>query len=122
MNAGITWVAGGMVCGLAWAASLRAYMVELSGLESIFTWSGTFGAILLPGALAGGLLGWAEHLRRTGPPRGWRWLALAPLTLAVGPMLLPGAVIVLGCSIPFRGTPRAPVVRTSNPQHIEVTR
>ena len=23
--------------------------------------------------------GWAEHLRRTGGRRGWRWLALAPL-------------------------------------------
>lgn len=80
-----TWVAGGTVCGLAWAASLRGYMVELMGAESVFTWSGTFGAVLLPGVLAGGLLGWAAHLRRTGPPRGWRWLALAPLTFAIAP-------------------------------------
>lgn len=89
------WVAGGALCGLAWSAALRGYMVELAGVESTFTWSGTFGALLAPGAVTGGLLGWAEHLRRTGPPTGWRWLALAPLTLAVAPMLLPGAVSAL---------------------------
>lgn len=61
------WVAGGALCGLAWSAALRGYMVELAGVESTFTWSGTFGALL----------------------------ALAPLTLAVAPMLLPGAVSAL---------------------------
>lgn len=89
------WVTGGAVCGLAWSAALRGYMVELVGAESTFTWSGTFGALLLPGAVTGGLLGWAEHLRRVGPPRRWRLLALAPLTLAVAPMLIPGAVTTL---------------------------
>jgi hypothetical protein len=90
-----TWVAGGAVCGLAWSAALRAYMVELVGDGSTFSWGGTFGALLLPGAVTGGLLGWAEHLRRSGPPRRWRWLALAPLALAVAPMLMPGAVTTL---------------------------
>jgi hypothetical protein len=90
-----TWVAGGAVCGLAWSAALRGYMVELVGAGSTFTWTGTFGALLLPGAVTGGLLGWAEYLRRSGPPRGWRWLALAPLTLAAAPMLMPGAVTTL---------------------------
>jgi hypothetical protein len=70
-------------------------MVELVGDGSTFSWGATFGAILLPGAVTGGLLGWAEHLRQSGPPRRWRWLALAPLTLAVAPLLLPGAVTTL---------------------------
>ena len=48
-----------------------------------------------PGAVTGGLLGWAEYLRRVGPPRRWRLLALAPLTFAVAPMLIPGAVTTL---------------------------
>lgn len=89
------WVTGGAVCGLAWSAAFRGYMVELVGDESAFTWTGTFGALLLPGAVTGGLLGWAEHLRRVGPPRRWRLLALAPLTLAVAPMLIPGAITTL---------------------------
>ncbi|ALV40694.1 hypothetical protein AU252_05525 [Pseudarthrobacter sulfonivorans] len=85
----------GATCGIAWAAGFRAYMVELAGPASTFDWWGTFGAILLPGAIAGGLLGWAEALRRTGGRRGWRWLALAPLAFAVAPMLMPGAVAAL---------------------------
>ncbi|WP_129670053.1 hypothetical protein [Phytoactinopolyspora endophytica] len=89
------WMAGGGVCGLAWAAALRAYMAELAGHESTFTWSGTFGAILVPGALAGGLLGWAAYRRRAGHHRGRAWLALAPLTFAIAPMLLPGALVLL---------------------------
>jgi hypothetical protein len=84
------WTAGGGVCGLAWAGALRAYMVELVGHESVFTWGGTFGAILLPGALAGGLIGWAEYRRRTGRRRGQAWLILAPLPFVIAPMLLPG--------------------------------
>ncbi|ACQ79983.1 conserved hypothetical protein [Beutenbergia cavernae DSM 12333] len=89
------WIAGGAICGLAWSAALRGYMVELAGTESTFTWGGTFGALLLPGALAGGLLGWAEHLRRTGGRPRWRALALAPLPLAVAPLLMPGALATL---------------------------
>ena len=88
-------VAVGVVCGVAWAAGFRAYMVELAGPASTFSWWGTFGALLLPGAIAGGLLGWAEALRRSGGRRGWRWLALAPLTFAVAPLFLPGAVTAL---------------------------
>lgn len=84
-------IAIGLVCGLAWAAGFRAYMAELVGLSSRFEWSGTFGFILLPGAVTGGLLGWAESLRRRGGARGWRWLALAPLLLGVAPLLRPGA-------------------------------
>jgi peptidoglycan/LPS O-acetylase OafA/YrhL len=70
-------------------------MVALAGEESTFGWAGTFVAVLLPGAVTGGLLGWAEHLRRTGGRRHWRWLALSPLALATAPLLLPGAVVAL---------------------------
>ena len=85
----------GITCGIAWAAGFRGYMVELAGPASTFGWWGTFGAILLPGAAVGGLLGWAEALRRAGGRRGWRWLALAPLAFAIAPMLMPGAVAAL---------------------------
>ena len=88
-------IAIGTVCGIAWAAGFRGYMVGLAGAASTFDWWGTFGAIILPGAIVGGLLGWAEALRRAGGRRGWRWLALAPLAFAIAPMLLPGALIGL---------------------------
>jgi hypothetical protein len=78
----------GGVSGLAWAASLRGFMTEIAGNASEMTWLGTFGWILLPGVVTGLLLGWAEHLRRTGGRRGWRWLAAAPLTFAS--VLVPG--------------------------------
>lgn len=79
-------VAIGATCGLAWACGLRAFMVAVAGDGSTFTWVGTFVWILLPGALVGGLLGWAEHLRRSGRPR--RGLVAAPLLFAG--VLLPG--------------------------------
>lgn len=71
----------GAVGGLAWAAALRAFMAEFMGAQSTFDWFGTFEGILLPGAVAGGLLGWAEHLRRTG--RRPTWLAAAPLVFVL---------------------------------------
>ena len=88
-------IALGATCGIAWTAGFRAYMVELAGTESTVDWAGTFGAILLPGAIVGGLLGWAESLRRTDGDSRRRWLALAPLALAVAPLLRPGAVVEL---------------------------
>lgn len=85
----------GALCGVAWSAALRAYMVELVGEESTFTWAGTFGALLLPGAVTGGVLGWAYQRRRSGNPAP-RWLlAVAPLPLAVAPLLVPGALRTL---------------------------
>jgi len=80
-------VAVGATCGLTWSTSLRGFMSQVAGPDSAVTWSGTFGWILLPGVLVGGLLGWAEHLRRGGTPRR-RWLVLAPLLFAA--VLVPG--------------------------------
>ena len=74
-------VVGG-VCGLAWAASLRGFMSQIAAADSSVSWLGTFGWILLPGVITGVLLALAEHLRRIGGKRGWRWLALAPLSFA----------------------------------------
>lgn len=80
----------GAVCGLAWAAGFRGLMAEIAFPNSTFEWFGTFEGILLPGVVAGGLLGWAEHLRRTGGRRGWRWLALGPLAFLVA---TPGVLV-----------------------------
>ena len=60
------FVVGGGVAGLAWAAALRAYMTVIAGDGSQFDWYGTYVAILLPGALVGALLGWAESRHRRG--------------------------------------------------------
>lgn len=79
---GVSLVLLGGLCGLAWAAGLRGFMAQISNEDSSVSWSGTFGYILLPGLLIGLLLGWAEHLRRTGGRRRWRWLALSPLLFA----------------------------------------
>jgi hypothetical protein len=91
-RSGLPLVLVGAVCGLAWSAALRGFMSEAAGQESSFSWIGTFGAILLPGAVVGGLLGRAEHLRRTGGRPGRRRSALAPLAFAV---LDPAALMVV---------------------------
>jgi hypothetical protein len=72
----------GAVCGLAWAASLRALMAEFARPESTFDWFGTFEGVLLPGVVVGALLGWAAHLQARGnsPPR---WLVAAPLVFVL---------------------------------------
>lgn len=84
----------GAVCGLAWATGLRGLMAEIAGFDSTVGWGGTFAGILLPGVIAGALLGWAEYLRRSGGRRGWRWLALSPLVLAAV-VLTPSGVTAL---------------------------
>lgn len=88
-------IAVGGVSGLAWGAGLRGYMAEMVGAESVVSWGGTVLAVLLPAGVTGALLGWAEYLRRTGGRPHWRLLALAPLVLAVAPLLMPGAVVAL---------------------------
>ena len=72
----------GAVCGLAWAASLRAVMAEFAGPESTFDWFGTFEGVLLPGVVVGALLGWAAHLQGRGSPPP-RWLVAAPLVFVL---------------------------------------
>ena len=81
-NRRVVLVLLGGLCGLAWAAGLRGFMAQIVHEDSSVSWSGTFGYILLPGLLIGLLLGWAEHLRRSGGRRHWRWLALSPLLFA----------------------------------------
>jgi hypothetical protein len=83
-----SWVAFGLLAGLAWACALRSFMAAVAGVESGVDWGLTFGYILIPGAVIGGLLGWAEFLRRhrDGPLR--RRLAYAPLLFAT--VLVPG--------------------------------
>ncbi|HEX8870284.1 MAG TPA: hypothetical protein VF821_31765, partial [Lentzea sp.] len=72
------------VCGLAWAAGLRALMSALAGPESHVSWYGTFVQVLLPGAVVGALLG---HSVRSGK----RWLVLAPLVFALAIFASPDA-------------------------------
>lgn len=90
-------IAIGAVCGLAWAASLRSYMAEISGSGTSVDWAGTFIGVLLPGVIAGGALGAATLLdARTRRGRvGLRWCAVAVLAFAVFPMLLPGQLSAL---------------------------
>lgn len=72
---------GGLL-GFAWAAGLRGFMTQIAQDGSSVSWSGTFGYVLLPGLMIGLLLGYAEHIRRTGGRRGWHWIALSPLLFA----------------------------------------
>ena len=90
---GAPFVIVGGVAGLAWAAALRAYMTVIAGGSSQFDWYGTYVAILLPGALVGALLGWAESRRRRGLTRGWGWLAASPLLFAFFVLVQPGALV-----------------------------
>ena len=72
-------VVAGAVAGLAWAAGLRGWMIQMAAGEgSVFQWYATFLLVLLPGTLVGAAFGLAEHRRRVGLPRS-RWLVLSPL-------------------------------------------
>lgn len=76
-------VVAGAVCGLAWAAGLRGFMAQVAFANgSEVTWLGTFGWVLAPGLVAGGLLGWAAHLSREGRPPWARWLVFSPFLFA----------------------------------------
>jgi len=72
--------------GLAWGASLRAWMallaVELVDRPRV-TWLGAFGGILLPAAVVGALLGAAAYDAATSQSKRWRWAILSPLVLAI---------------------------------------
>ncbi len=85
---GLAFMALGALCGLAWACALRSFMAAVAGDDSGVEWGLTFGYILLPGAVIGALLGWAEFLRRHGSGPGRHRLAYAPLLFAA--VLVPG--------------------------------
>jgi len=83
-------IAIGTFLGLAWSASLRAWMALLAlefGERPKFTWEGTFGAILLPAALMGALLGGATYFAQASHSTRWRWAVLSPLLLVLGPVI-----------------------------------
>jgi hypothetical protein len=65
-------------------------MSEIAGADSDVDGVLTFVWLLLPGAVVGALLGWAEHIRRSGGRRRWRWLALSPLVFAAVLLSDPG--------------------------------
>lgn len=85
-----SWVVLGALCGLAWACALRSFMAAVAGPDSGVEWGLTFGYILLPGAVIGALLGWAEFLRRSGGGPARHRLAYAPLLFAA--VLVPGVL------------------------------
>jgi hypothetical protein len=71
-------------------ASLRTWMVLLAlklGDSPHFTWEGTFGAILLPTALVGAVLGGATYVAESSDRKWWRWAILLPLLLVLGPVI-----------------------------------
>jgi hypothetical protein len=68
----------GGICGLAWAAGFRSWMIQAAGSASTFTWS-TFVWLLLPATIIGALLGFAEYQHQTGNTRWRRWLIWSPL-------------------------------------------
>ena len=88
-------VLAGALIGLTWASGFRAYMVELVGPESVFSWGATFGAVLLPATALGEALGLADDERRNGGAPHWRWLAAAPAAMAIAPLLIPGNFALL---------------------------
>lgn len=85
-----TAVVVGAVCGLTWAAALRAYMSEIAGVATRFELYGTLVGILLPGAIIGALYGWALV-----SDRGVRAIRWAPALFVVAPMTMPGAIVAL---------------------------
>jgi hypothetical protein len=80
----------GAFLGLAWGASLRAWMVLLAlelGDRPEFSWTGTFAAVLFPAALCGAILGGAVYVAETSAGKRWRWAILSPLLLPLGPAI-----------------------------------
>jgi hypothetical protein len=113
------YVAVGGLVGFAWAAMLRSMMADLAGADSVVHWPDTFGYVLLPGTVAGALLGWAEYLRRSGGRPHANLLALAPFVLwavvvrdlitrpaqglDTGPLLAPVLAVLGGYALSGRG-------------------
>jgi len=69
------WVALGVgaLAGLAWSAALRSFMWAVAGTEAHVEALNTSGFVLLPGAVIGAVLAWAEWRRRSGPVPHRRW-------------------------------------------------
>ena len=87
----------GAIAGLAWAGALRAWMAELSGTISAFSW-GTFVGVLLPGLIVGAAIGWASTVGPAASARErrmLRWCAASPLAFAIAPMLIPEGLVGL---------------------------
>lgn len=93
----------GALLGVTWAAGFRAFMAEIAGPESTFGWYATFVAVLGGAGIVGGLLGWGDHVRRTGDRPHWRWLALSPLILGLLPLTVPGTLAGLAQGIGTAG-------------------
>lgn len=88
-------IAVGALAGLAWTTSLRAFMVEVAGAGSEFSWAGTFLWVLGPGVLIGALLAWGEWRRWSGEVPHRRWLVWSPV-LFLGVLLQDPAHLVSG--------------------------
>lgn len=93
----------GALLGITWAAGFRGFMVEIAGEGSRFGWYATFVGLIGAAAIVGGLLGWADSIRRTGGRRHWRLLALSPLVLALLPLTVPGTIALLSQGIGTAG-------------------
>jgi hypothetical protein len=91
-------IAIGTVLGFAWGTALRAWMVLLAlkfGESPQFTWEGTFGAILLPTALVGAILGAETYAVESSDKKRWRWAILLPLLLVLGPLIVTKDFIII---------------------------
>jgi hypothetical protein len=80
----------GAFLGSAWGTSLRAWMTILAlefGDYPVFTWDGTFLMIVLPSTLMGLLLGGANYAAYIRGNKRWRWAAISPILLVIGPLI-----------------------------------
>lgn len=84
------WTMLGALVALTWAIALRSWMTHLAyqfDTWPVYTWEGTFLAVLAPAVVVGGLIGWDQGSRLKGAGRHG-WIGWSPLLLAVGPALL----------------------------------
>ncbi len=72
----------GGVAGLAWAASLRAFMWEVAGNGAVVDYAGTIVWVLLQGVIIGAVLAWAQWRRGSGPIPHRRWVVWSPMLFA----------------------------------------
>jgi hypothetical protein len=76
-------VAVGGLAGLSWSAALRAFMSAVAAKDGTrFDSVATFGFVLLPGAVIGAVLAWAEWHRHRGPVPHRTWLFWTPMLFA----------------------------------------